>query len=291
MLRNLRKTAVAALVLGSATAFAGTMGPVCTPGMVSVPCERSAWSFAGQALYLQPTGDDLVFTTPTATGVNVQGFDHDWNWGFKLEGAYHFNTGNDLNVNWYHFDNDTTHTFAGITGVVAPTFVKITPKWDAVNVEFGQHVDFGEQSNIRFHGGLQWAQVERNLNSTVSGVVFGNANNKFDGVGPRVGADMSYDIGNGFGIYGNGAIAVLVGDNDVNISSNLLNITTLTASRTMLVPELEGKLGVNYTYPMAQGDFTIDAGYMWVDYLHALGDADFGMNGPFVGLKWVGNVV
>lgn len=294
---NLKKTALAVLALGSSAVFAGTMGPVCTPGAVTVPCERTAWDFAGQALYLQPTGDEYPGVIATATGTRFEDFNHDWNWGFKLEGSYHFNTGNDLNVNWYHFSDETTHAF-DFDGVGVPAFFRIEPKWDAVNIEFGQHVDFGEQKNIRFHGGLQWAQVKRDLRTTRAGALVATGQSKFDGVGPRVGSDMSFDVGNGFAIYGNGAMAILVGDHDFSLNTPVLGVPfTTTGSRTTIVPEFEAKLGATYTYPMAQGDLTLDAGYMWVDYLNAqhvgfvLGQTDFALHGPYIGLKWVGNIV
>ena len=334
---NLKKTAIAVLALGSSAVFAGTMGPVCTPGNVTVPCERTAWDFGVQALYLQPVysggfgyggfdgGFDDAFVTSTR---HYRNQDPRWGWGFKLEGSYHFSTGNDLNVNWYHMSRSTDRRHSGfaqfdpITGTV--DFFgrsRFRPRWDAVNVEFGQHVDFGEFKDIRFHAGLQYAHIEHEARATVyfptlfpNLPFFGRAEAKFDGIGPRIGMDMTYNLGNGFGVYGNGATAILVGDSKFfarGITSLLATDSFgVRGSKRAIVPEVEAKLGAKYTYAMAQGDVTLDAGYMWVNYFNAqhvivpstLGSGIFGLStpdvhetnfalhGPYVGLKWVGNV-
>lgn len=318
---NLKKTAVAVLALGSSAVFAGTMGPICTPGNVTVPCERSAWDFGGQALYLQPVlsagyGYDYYTTTPTGFR-NYHNFSPRWGWGFKLEGSYHFHTGNDLNVNWYHMNRTTRqrYAFAGF-GVVN----RFEPKWDAVNVELGQHVDFSDISSARFHGGFQFAHIQHRYATAFGSPFIGAgtfraaaANTRFNGFGPRAGLDLNYGVGNGFGIYGNAAAAVLVGQHKFNtyavsptiISPTLIPLIGLPgyASRTIMSPELEGKLGAKYTYAMAQGDLTLDAGYMWIHYFNAqhivTGNTDgtfntresnFSLQGPYLGLKWVGNV-
>ncbi len=55
-----KHTALAALMLVH-NAFAGTMGT--HDCLVNVPCNTSAWSFAGQALYLNPTLDNNALST------------------------------------------------------------------------------------------------------------------------------------------------------------------------------------------------------------------------------------
>lgn len=321
---NLKKTAVAVLAFGSSAVFAGTMGPVCTPGSVTVPCEKTAWDLGVQALYLKPAYSDSLGWGAVHTVGDSQTYvenDPKWSWGFKLEGSYHFNTGNDLNLNWYHLGGRTeTRNFASGFSFfnleerdTARSSIK--PRWDAVNLEFGQHVDFGEMKNIRFHGGVQYARIKTeysNVGSDLDGLFTHTAvaTASYNGFGPRVGADMSYDWGNGVGIYANAAAALLAGTSkfDRTYTDNAGNPNTVpvhtAGSRTAVVPELEAKLGANYTWAMAQGDLTLDVGYMWVNYfdVQAHGsytaatasmtqDSNFSLNGPFLGLKWVGSVV
>jgi hypothetical protein len=315
---NLKKTAVAVLAFGSSAVFAGTMGPVCVPGNVTVPCEASAWDFGGYALYLNPTyagpmayvgtyqtESQVVadpFTTNTNNLNNVKRA-QPWNWGFKLEGSYHYGMGNDVNLNWYHYSNKSNFAYTdGIANITTPdpldtNAVAATqkPQWDAVNLEFGQHVDFTEASKIRFHAGAQYGRVNTSesgvyannvggVDPSVDAVVGAYSNSStYNGFGPRTGADLSYAFGNGLSLYGNGAATLLVGKSKFSTAHADSTIDTIVdgvptaftnkgsttyGSATAVVPELEAKLGAMYTCAMASGDLTFDAGYMWVNYFN-----------------------
>ncbi len=338
---NLKKTAVAVLAFGSSAVFAGTMGPICAPGNVTVPCASTAWDFGVQALYLQPTYSGLGYigsnstTVGTVTSESYIKAPQNWGWGFKLEGSYHFNTGNDLNLNWYYLDNthDQNYTFGtgtligGLSPATGTNTVSGSDKvqWDAVNLEFGQHAHFGEFKNIRFHGGVQYAYIKNNLSANftnVSALGVSTAANmgsdvSFSGFGPRIGADYWYNWGNGFAMYAKGATTLLVGsqkftdtfaDSAGTFTLAIPVTLTTTGSNTAIVPQLEGKLGATYTYAMAQGDLSLDLGWMWVNYFDALNDgglfpasavgaslgvstqSNFAVQGPDDGLKWVGKV-
>ena len=349
---NLKKTAVAVLAFGSSAVFAGTMGPVCVPGNVTVPCEASAWDFGGYALYLQPTySGTMAYVGSYDTAARIAGnpittetshLNHikraqPWNWGFKLEGSYHYGMGNDVNLNWYHYSNKSNFAYVNGTNVNAQftadpllgyaVAATQKPQWDAVNLEFGQHVDFTEASKIRFHAGAQYGRVNTSesgvyannvgVTDVTTGAVVGAYSNSstYNGFGPRTGADLSYGFGNGFSLYGNGAATLLVGKSKFSTSlvgTRVIDIpldvhawdNTTYGSSTAVVPELEAKLGAVYTYAMTSGDLTLDAGYMWVNYFNVqTGDTyaayntstagaqnDFSLNGVYFGLNWRGNI-
>ncbi len=57
-------------------------------------------------------------------------------WGFNIEAAYHFSTGNDVNINWSHLDANSNFIPSGVL------LYNLNNEWDAVNGELGQVVDF-----------------------------------------------------------------------------------------------------------------------------------------------------
>jgi Legionella pneumophila major outer membrane protein precursor len=313
---NLKKTALAVLALGSTAAFAGTMGPVCSAVNVTVPCENTAWDLGGRALYVQTTGVPAVGQSSITVGntTGTYGVNPQWSWGFQLEASYHYNTGNDFNLNWYHLRSDNSSAtgasnFGSIylpgepiasTISITSASSNIATAWDTVNMEFGQHVDFGENKFARFHAGAAWTRVGDSGAVAFNGTISENAYNQttsysevFNGFGPRVGTDLTYDWGNGLSIYGDGALGLLAGTAK---SSNTTAGATFSISQTRVVPELDAKLGAMYTYAMAQGDLSLDVGWVWANYINSLttlDDAnthDFGVQGLYFGLKWVGSV-
>lgn len=327
---NLKKTAVAVLALSSSAVFAGTMGPVCSAVNVTVPCESTAWDVGGRALYLQPVYSGGGYSYAAVNNNNRYiDYNSTWGWGFMIEGSYHFETGSDANLNWYHFSRSASKNYtvsnAGALGALVAVStttngaISTDPKWDAINLEFGQHVDFGEKKDIRFHGGVQFARIANTVKlagsltgsltsvlGNVSGVYSATFQRKptYNGFGPRVGADMGYAWGNGLSVYANGATALLAGSNKVSNSftDNQGNSLTQSASKSTIAPVLEGKLGLAYDYAVAQGDLTLDLGWMWINYwnvtqsvagvgpIAGAQEGDFGVQGLYFGLKWLGNV-
>lgn len=318
----LKKTTLAVLGLAaSGFASAGTMGPVCTPGNVTVPCEAKLWDIGVQALYLRPLLDaDRSYAQnvlPQYTEIK-----NDWDWGYRLEGSYHFNTGNDLTINWSHFRSDVHQDqlhgsvlpLALVGAVNIPYTINNEDRYDQVNFVFGQHVDFGLVKKMRFYGGLQYANIQLNAANfypfTYAPLLISSVslydNTDFKGVGPVIGLDYAYTITPELSLTANGQGSILYGTSRYNtgyvIAPANASLLSIYASKKEIVPSLEAKLGLNYAYAMPQGVLNIAGGYQVVNYFNALQgqtmqvftsnitNSDYGLYGPYLGVNYVGNV-
>lgn len=329
----LKKTTLAVIGLAASSfASAGTMGPVCTPGNVTVPCEANRWDLGLQALYLQSVYSaskafQLVLPAAPSPATALVGIRNNWDWAFRAEGSYSFKTGNDLSVDWMHFRSANgiagyvTDLFLPVGGAVVPLVsdeqIANRNRLDQVNVVLGQHVDAGAVDNLRFYGGMQYANLQTNvvnyfttplpqfLAPITSVNLFNNAD--FKGFGPVVGIDYSYDITDAISVTANGSASILYGTSRYNLGflADPLEVilASVYGSAKTIVPTVAAKLGLNYGYTMANGVVNVEGGYQVLNYFNVLQTqaitpvnvnnlvtkSNYGLYGPYFGVKYSGN--
>jgi hypothetical protein len=284
----LKKISLIVLGFASSWVFAGTTA-------VTTPCQPTAWGFAVDALYLQPTTTlQSIYPNP-------------WAWGVYLDGFYHYGVSSDIDVNWTHFAPSSQET----TNVLV---TRSDPRWDAVNLELGQLWQVTEHKHLRWHGGFEYARVDSTSTSTfaqreLDSVTYNSYVSTYNGFGPRLGLDLYYGSDYGLAVYAKGATVLLAGTTQFNAYTLLdesngafLSAQLQDASLITVVPELEGRLGVVYDYVLPQGHLLFDLGWMWVNYFNAQSNfvsaanpeanaTDFAVQGLSFGVKWRGNAI
>lgn len=322
----LKKGSIAVLsFVASGLAVSGSMGLVCTPGNVTVPCETKLWDLSAQALYLRSIyGSTKGYEMgPSSFFKEVK---NNWNGGFRLEGSYHFRTGNDVTINWTHFSTSSNPTnFIGtliIPGVIPDRLSIDVPfemvnrnRLDQVNVTMGQYTNISVRDKMHFYAGLQYANIQStvtdyyttDLITALTDLTFSQFDNTdYKGLGPVLGIDYIYQITNSLSLTANGAGSILYGTNRYHSGIVTAPFGVIPAQvffrKKGIVPGLEAKLGLNYAYAMAQGVANIQIGYQVVNYFNALEaqplqllanpihSVGYGLFGPYFGLKYVGNV-
>ncbi len=305
---KIRRIILAISMMSSGIACAGTMGSV------SNEIFTPKWDLGAKGLYLQPSlsGDRYTHQrtiTLTSGASGIWGNNPDYNWGFFLEGAYHLNPKNDFNLNWYHYSNSASVNRMDIDST--PYAMRFHLQWNAVNLESGHLFNFDTNNNLRVHFGAQYVNLKNNeqLDSgtgTVNGITLlpsidTKGSTSYNGFGPRVGVDYDYSW-HQLSFYSNVAGALFAGSTKFSKSYTYAvgTASTTNASTMTIVPEAEAKMGAKYHYPLAKGDLTLDAGWMWVNYWEALNTLDISglgiisatnvaFQGPYIGLHWLGH--
>lgn len=318
---------------------------------VSIPVFNGGLTFGLAGLYLKPTTSELDYavTYPAIDNTDngrYQSVNADFDWGYKASIGYIFPcTGNDVRLSYSYFNNTTkdnlksNHFNAALTpfevssgsdGILAletSANAKTKFKYQVADLETGQHIDLGCHAHVRAFAGLRYANLDSHLDANyfvlVNNLVnqnqghmdvFTAQNSRFQGIGPRLGMDVNYDIGNGFGIAGEVGSALLVGDIHSNFSQRDITVTSTSTiedvfsykipKENRVVPNLDAKLGINYSYQFCnptRSKLTVEAGYLVdqyfnsMDRLTSLGAAspelrtrhtiDTSFSGPYIGVQ------
>lgn len=330
MLTSIKKGLIATVLISNIT-FAGAMETV------EFPCAPCSWSLGATALYLRPSfgGNGLGYSSFGNYGTNFFGSSVEvdgapnhlsnvkpkQDWSFQLEGSFDISNQNDITVNWTHFNNATEHNlpqgtlFAGSASSLYAGLIIVTPSWDAVNVEVGQCIEFSDLL-MRLHIGVEFANIQNKfknypqLTATGSPIFITKDKMQYTGFGPRVGGDFDYDLGCDFSFYAKGAAGLLAGRSKQTVSGyydlggfNLYSTGNYTQSNnSVVVTELEGKLGFTYDYQFNKSCLKLDLGYLWLTYLNSLVSqvgsgvvsssisnstaANFDLSGWYFGITW-----
>jgi len=231
--------------------------------------------------------------------------------GFELGVRYLFpNSENkDINLDWTHFYSNTSSsvTADGVTYFLGPDYEigplgvpirqatgQATFRYDVVNLDVGQYVNFGQHLQMRIFAGLSNGFLREEVMSTYSGTTTGiyagpfstqqDVNSIFIGLGPRLGVEGDYTFNSGFGLLAEGAVSTLIGGltSRSTYTSSAQELLVLYGQKVnnqvikdqtvyQVIPGIDAKLGVNYKHLFNNNALlTVSAGYQAAVYMNAI---------------------
>ncbi len=269
--------------------------------------------------------------------------DPSYDWAFYAKVGYLFPcTGNDLTVGYtYLRSNEPKSAVVPSTGSdsISPILLvmpistagvsfssvqtKATFNLNAVDLEGGQRFTTGAY-DMRMFAGVRYANIDNEL-TTHSGAPVGlefissvdqEFSTHFKGVGPRIGVDSRYCLSSGFGLDASLSTALLLGTIDsrfdvqalaINQQNPIFSLGTKNSSQNRLVPNLDAKLGVDYTYTIStcnKSVLIVETGYQLTKYFNVIdrtgivdtsgngeviyknNTSNLAFDGPYLGVKY-----
>lgn len=289
-----------------------TPAPVPNHALVTVPTMSSKYEINASILWLQPTSTSLdygIHTQPLpAYNPNwvIHTINPDYTAAFDVGIGYVFpQSANDIQLKWAHltqsksgFDSGASpENFIGPFFQIGPNEQSVNAvdgyskfKYDLINLDVGQFVDFGCRMQTRFFTGVSSITIKQHLTSVFASDSDSSFSmsldniSKYSGVGPRFGLASSYLFTPKFGLIAQFAGSAYIGRmrasldtlgtssllvDEFGVSSNPQSINTDNATR--LVPALDGKLGLNYCFSFNHDSlFKLEAGYQFATYFNAI---------------------
>lgn len=215
----------------------------------------------------------------------------------------------DVHFSWTHLNSNTSDFvdtpnaafFIGPDFEIGPDAIptrhtngSVNFKYDVVNLDVGQLINFGEHVEMRVFARLSNGYLRENVSSTFTGTTTApfagpfsmtqNVMSNFSGIGPRLGVLGNYNMDCGFGFMAEGAFSALIGGLSTKTTYNtsapeLLTLLHQTSNQQVIqdqtvyqvVPGVDAKLGINYKRLIKnKALFTVTAGYQAAVYMNAI---------------------
>jgi hypothetical protein len=304
---------ISLVAFGLTTGTFAALPAASNPTEVSIPLFDGGFLIGATSSYLHISGsngaNDFLASLNVGYTSILKNVDLGYDWGWGVNVGYTFaQTGNDINLNYFHFDSDAiSSAIAPPGGIIDTNIVNIKEKadydLDQVDLTGGQSINVGCRLRLHFSSGLRWSDVkhefnddflQRNQNPALpNGHVVATEKNDFDGVGPLVGIDANYYLGMGFGIVGHIDSALLIGNIDTKSNATTVNFvnpnTTITItgdfkakSTRRVVPVTDAKLGADYIYLFnnsQNSNLTLEVGYQVSNYFNSVDMLSISPNG------------
>lgn len=325
--------------ISSVSAFAdGYKGEAPPLVPVTIPNFAGGFEFTLGAIYMTPDSSNLdylgISRTQAVGPLNTvndlvdYGVNPSYDWGFLLGVGYVFpGTSNDVKLDWMYYHNDfkSTESLIGVgqTMVFIPggppdgfdsldgneilnARGKVDYKFDAVDLTFGQYLNFGSRLQTRLFTGLRYMRLDNDLSTGYAVLadrdgltapifnVFGTGavNSSFNGLGPLVGIKADYYLGAGFSLSGALDGALLVGQLDSSASAraaifsqtlidgpfeldSATNANYAFDNQNVIAPAWDAKFGLNYKYQFNNGTLLgFELGYNVTKYIDVVAQLD-----------------
>ena len=261
--------------LSVALAAIGLSTAVMANDSVFVPSQHSGFKVSVDTLYLRENSINKVV-------------DGNYGFGNDIQIGYLFaNTGNDLTLHYNFLSQDNSDSAKDEKGF----FIKgnQTADLDIVDLELGQRF-CASALDMRLFSGLRYMKLAHGLkvNSDFGDQSF---DTKFSGVGARFGVDTRYALGCGLGLDAHLNTGLLVGK--VNNSYEDKNTSIRGSEINRVVPEVEGKLGFDYTSAFCnKSALVFEIGYQTSNHFNAIdeslinGKSDVNFNGAYLDVRY-----
>jgi hypothetical protein len=172
-----------------------------------------------------------------------------------------------------------TLTHPGMVEVATSASAEGKINYNVGDVEISKHFQPSEALHVRAFAGPRFADIDHEINALYDG---GDARNdrvrsriNFEGAGFRAGAEATWCLCQGLGVYARGGASLLTGSFHSTLAETTNNwatpIVNVTDRFRKVVPVVEMGLGVNWKYH----NWRLSAGYELVNWFGVVDGPDF----------------